>query len=62
MQAISGRRVKEDSSFINLADIVAMAIDLTGGVYVNNEMQHSIHEGDAYSFDIDGTISASTSL
>lgn len=58
----TGRLLKEDDTFINLADILAKAIDLTGGLYVNNEMQHAIHSGDSYSFDYDGTLNASTSL
>lgn len=62
LQAISGRIVKEDNSFINLADIVAMAIYLTGGVYVVDEEQNAIHEGDAYSFSTHGTITSAGTL
>lgn len=58
----TGRILKEDNTVINLADIIATATDATGGIYVNNEMQHAIHSGNAYSFDYDGTLGATSSL
>jgi len=62
LQAISGRIVKEDSSFINIADIIAMAIDPMNGVFIVDEEQHAIHEGNAYSYSTHGTINAGASL
>lgn len=50
---MSGRILKEDNNTINIADIIAELIDLTGGVYVNDEVKHAVHNGDAYSFDYD---------
>ncbi len=54
----TGRILKEDSTAVNFAE----SFDPTGGVYVNDEVQHAIHGGNAFSFSADGTIPATSSL
>lgn len=58
----SGRILKENNTVINIADIIATATDGTGGIYVANELQHATHKGNAYGFDVDGTVGATSSL
>lgn len=58
----TGRVLKEDNTFINIADIIGTATDLTGGIYVVDEIRHAVHSGDAYSYDVDGTIAAESSI
>lgn len=56
---ISDTPVKVSLTDVNGDDIVA---DPTGGVAVISELQAAIHRGDAYSFDVDGTVGIETSL
>lgn len=60
--AKTGRMLKEDSEFVNVANVISEATDTTGGIYVNNELQHAIHDGNAFSFDYDGTVPGNSSI
>lgn len=56
----TGRFLKEDSTTINLADVVANAVDPLGGITFYDEMQHAIHLGTAYSFSAHGTVAGNS--
>lgn len=58
----TGRIYREDGTSVNLADTMANATDPTGGIYTNTELQNAIHEGNAFSFDYDGTINGASSV
>ena len=61
----TGRFLKEDSTYINMADTLANALDPTGSIQTSDEVRNAIHMGDAYSFDIDNVsspLAGSTSM
>lgn len=58
----SGRILKEDNSVVNMADTIAGALDPLEGFAVYNEMQHSIHKGEAFGYSANGTLTNGASL
>lgn len=58
----TGREVKEDGTIINTADIISNAVDKSGGIRTNSELQSAVHDGNMYSFTSHGTLSAGSSL
>lgn len=58
----SGRLLKEDNSFVNVADVFHNALDPLEGFAVYNEIQHAIHKGEAFGYSSYGTLTNGASL
>ena len=58
----TGRFLKEDSTYINVADTLVNMLDKTGAVQTVNELQSAVHNGMAFGISQHGTIGAGLSL
>lgn len=58
----TGRFLKEDSTYVNIADSIVGMLDKTGGLKAINELQSAIHDGMAFGISQHGTISAGVTL